>query len=556
MPRPDILCTGLVIQVGPPGTDSQQAFDRAIDVVIRNLPGEWGVMPLSESFNDFHVSRWSGRALPIGRAWDLAAKLATDRDVACAEPAFRCPGLEPDPEKFLAPYEARAASLLPDEQPLPCARNNPVWSIELAGIDQAWKLPLPAHGKGKRYGKGIVVAHPDTGYTRHDEIWNRRPKKRRILASRGYDYEDSDPDATDPLDGSSPGHGTSTASVIMSDHNPSTGSTWVSGAAPRSKLIPFRVSDSVIHFDFTNVALAIHQAVDEKAHVISMSLGGPFPSRFLERAIDRAVNHGLIVLAAAGNIWPWVVYPARYRQVLAIAAHNCRKKPWSKSARGQAVDISAPGESVWRAETLKEASDPYLVGMGSGTSYAVATAAGVCALWLAYHSRKRLEKRYGAGHLASVFREILITEGFERPPGWDTEKYGVGILRADRLLKANLPKTPPAAGPGPMALRMPQSAPTYREQISGYFPPSNQSDIQTVLAQILRVGPEEVDALLEVHGDELTFHLATNPMLRTAVHTAARPRASLAAGSRRGISADKLLKTNASRLLRQQLGLK
>jgi thermitase len=513
-------------------------------------------MPLSESFYVFHVSRWSGRALSIGRGWDLAAKLATDRDVACAEPAFRCQGLEPDPEKPLASYEAQATSLLPGEQPLPCARNNPVWSIELAGIDQAWKLPLPAHGKGKRYGKGIVVAHPDTGYTRHDEIWNQRPRKRRILASKGYDYEDDDPDAIDPLDGPFPSHGTSTASVIMSDHNPSAGSTWVSGAAPKSKLIPFRVSDSVIHFDFTNVALAIHQAVDGKAHVISMSLGGPFPSRFLERAIDRAINHGLIVLAAAGNSWPWVVYPARYRQVLAIAAHNCKKKPWSKSARGGTVDISAPGESVWRAETLKEKTDPYLVRMGSGTSYAVATAAGACALWLAYHSRKRLEKRYGAANLASVFREILITEGFEKPPGWDKEKYGVGILRADRLLKADLPKTAPAAGPEPMALRMPQAAPTYRQQIAEYFPSADRPHMRTVLAQFLGVDPEEVDGLLEVHGDELSFHVATNPDFRTAIHTGARPRALLAAAPLREISRDSLLKDNVSRLLRKRLGLK
>jgi thermitase len=251
------------------------------------------------------------------------------------------------------------------------------------------------------------------------------------------------------------GHGAATASVIMSDHNPSPDTVWVSGAAPRAKLIPFRVSDGVIHFDFTNVALAIHEAVDQKAHVISMSLGGLFPSRFLERAIERAIANGLIVLAAAGNVWPWVVYPAHYRQVIAVAAVNCRKKPWSLSARGDSVDISAPGESVWRARTLQNSDSypVYVVEPSSGTSYAVATAAGACALWLAHHGRKQLIDKYGAPRLATVFRELLVTKGFEKPPGWDSEKYGVGILRADRLLEAPLPESPLAAGLVPMALR-------------------------------------------------------------------------------------------------------
>ena len=59
--------------------------------------------------------------------------------------------------------------------------------------------------------------------------------------------------------------------------------------------------------------------------MISMSLGGPFGSGFLERAIGRAVDSGLIVLAAAGNYWPWVVYPARYNEVVGVAAVNCRE---------------------------------------------------------------------------------------------------------------------------------------------------------------------------------------------------------------------------------------
>ena len=547
-----LRCTGIVIQVGPPGADPTSAFELAVSVVERHLDGEWAVTALSKHFNDFHVSPWSGRSLPIGRAWDLSERLTADRDVANAEPAFRTPGLEPAPEErenILAPYEITASAVKPDKGDLPCARDNPLWSLELAGIDKAWQLPLPPHGKGKRFGARIKVAHPDTGYTKHDEIWNPKPRKRRVLAREGYDFEDDDFDATDPLDGLFAGHGTGTASVIMSNHNPSPTATWVSGVAPKSQLIPYRVSASVLHFDFTNVAQAIHAAIDQKAHIISMSLGGPIPSRFLERAIDRAVAKGIIVLAAAGNVWPWVVYPARYESVLSVAAVNCLKKPWSKTASGSAVDISAPGESVWRAATLPDSPDPYYVGMSSGTSYAVASVAGACALWLAYHGRKRLIKKYGAANLVSVFREILLTRGFEKPAGWKTDKHGVGILRADRLLEAPLPGTPPAVELAPLP------PPTSLERMSDYFPADDRPLLRGVLAPMLRVHPEELDAELARHGNELAFHLATNPALRKAVHGAASPRAESSAAVRRTTVDNTELRKNASRALRRKMGL-
>jgi thermitase len=284
-----------------------------------------------------------------------------------------------------------------------------------------------------------------------------------------------------------------------------------------------------------------------------MSLGGPFPSRFLERAIDRAIENGLIVCGAAGNYWPWVVYPARYEQVVAVAAVNCKKKPWSGSARGSSVDISAPGESVWRAKTLADTNDPYLIEPSSGTSFSVATVAGAAALWLAFHGRKRLLKKYGANRLASVFREILATHGFERPQGWDYDKYGVGILRADRLLEAKLPTTPRAAGLAPMALRAPRRPPSHLERIADYFPEADRQGLGSALEQLLRTRPEDLDDLLERNGDELIFHLATNAKLRSSVHQASRRQPT--ATARRRLSTNRALLKNASRTLRRQMGL-
>ena len=127
----------------------------------------------------------------------------------------------------------------------------------------------------------------------------------------------------DPMVGRSPGHGTATASVIMSARA-SADEITVVGSAPSATLVPLRVSTSVIHLSFKNLTRAIYHAVDRVgAHVISMSLGGPHHSQALEEAIEHALERGVIVLAAAGNVWPWVVYPARFERVIAVAACNC-----------------------------------------------------------------------------------------------------------------------------------------------------------------------------------------------------------------------------------------
>lgn len=539
-----------MIQAGSPRTRPEAAFELAREVVGRRLRGAWGVLPLSPRANDFLVDRWSGGSLSIRQGWELAARLAEDPDVARAEPSFAGPGLEPDPAlraELLAPHEVRpmprSARL---GRALPCARGNPLWSLEQAHVEEAWRRRLPRRSQGRRYGEGIVVAHPDTGYTTHPEIWDASPSKRRVLARRGYDFRDDDADPLDPLRGPAGGHGTGTASVIMSGRDPDTGRASVSGVAPRARLIPFRVSDSVVHFDFANAAMAIHAAVDAKAHVISLSLGGPFPSAFLQAAIDRALASGLIVLAAAGNVWPFVVYPARYPQVLAVAAVNCQKRPWSWSAHGPGVDIAAAGESVWRARTAHDEDDPYQVSPGSGTSYAVATTAGACALWLAYHGPRHLADLYGRANLWAVFRHILLRQGVERPRGWKTSEYGAGILRADRLL-APLPKSVPA----PVAPRAPRGA---IDELAGYFPRGDRHGLPTALAAFLRVQSGELEPALARHGDELVFHVATNASLRSSLHSAAR-RGARPMSPRRGLARSRELARNASRALCEQLGL-
>jgi hypothetical protein len=225
----------------------------------------------------------------------------------------------------------------------------------------------------------------------------------------------------------------------------------------------------------------------------------------------------VILLAAAGNVWPRVVYPAKLDEVIAVAASNCKSKPWSDSASGKTVDISAPGESVWTATTTeKQNKREFSWSRGNGTSFSAPLAAGACALWLARHGRTNLIQKYGKENLASVFKEVLVTQGVRTPTGWKTDKYGSGILDAERLLKAKLPPT--ASAKGMKILPKGGAAPTDTVmELCEYFPRRGIAEVRSALAKELRTKEVDLDDFLTAFGEEVTFHVASNMSFRQSV---------------------------------------
>src|SRR5204863_1518261 len=88
----------------------------------------------------------------------------------------------------------------------------------------------------------------------------------------------------------------------------------------------------------------IRWAADHGAKVINMSLGGPFPVGAIRTAVKYAHDKGVVVVAAAGNDGRGRVgYPARYPEVVAVAATQFDESTTFYSNWGKDIDIAAPG---------------------------------------------------------------------------------------------------------------------------------------------------------------------------------------------------------------------
>jgi serine protease len=334
------------------------------------------------------------------------------------------------------------------------------WHLRSLRVTEAWHVTE----KARRYGRGIVIGHIDTGVAEHEEFKTDNKtdpyKGGGILWERGYDFIDEVRGGYDPLIDhfeyiEQIGHGTATASVIVSRgetidwkrYAPTCGGTIppgrITGVAPAADLIPVRAFRMAATWNFERIAEAIDYLRDQKVHVITMALGWPFTGwpfkpALLERAIRDAIADGILVLAAAGNFISSVTFPASGGAAIAVGAVGPDDKPWCGGSQGREVHVSAPGDKVWRAYRDDKSHRRDIVGPRFGTSFSVSLTAGVAALWLGHFERDNLIRQVGKGNLHKAFRDALQRTA-RKPKGWDNnhDRLGTGIVDAFKLLTEN-----------------------------------------------------------------------------------------------------------------------
>lgn len=241
--------------------------------------------------------------------------------------------------------------------------------VSVFGATSLWNLDRidQRSGRDGQYsigdeGAGVHIYVVDTGVsTSHTDFAGRVPTGwTRINDGRGY--QDCG------------GHGTHVAGTAA-------GTTY--GVAKKAAIIPVRVLECNGSGWSSDVMLGIDWAISHhlagQPAVMNLSVGG-FTNSSFDETVQRAVNDGITVVAAAGNsgVDACGASPARVPSAITVAATNINDEQVSWSNYGSCVDVQAPGfgiRSAWiNAPTGYNTLD--------GTSMAVPHVSGAAAILL------------------------------------------------------------------------------------------------------------------------------------------------------------------------------
>jgi len=282
------------------------------------------------------------------------------------------------------------------------------WSLPLIGMESAWDYELGSHD--------ILVAVVDTGidYTHPDLSENYLPL--------GYDWVNDDDDPMDDYY-----HGTHCAGTIAALIDNTEG---VAGMANVS-IFAEKSFNSAGSGSQTDSILALKHAVDMGADIISCSWGGTSYSDTMKEAIDYAVNHDVMVIAAAGNRNTFLPhYPAAYPGVIAVSATDQNDDKASFSNYGEWIDVSAPGVSI--ISTVPYYLKGTYYSPASGTSMATPHVSGLAAL---------LMSAFPAMNADQIENLIYSSAKDLGNPGFD-QYYGYGRIDATNIFGPDI--TPPS----------------------------------------------------------------------------------------------------------------
>lgn len=307
------------------------------------------------------------------------------------------------------------------------AEYNRDYSLALIGASQAYSLGGT--------GEGVTIAVIDTGLDfTHREFHNQlNPNIVDIIGTRN-NYGDGQY------------HGTAVAGVIAAARD----GAGMHGVAYDAQLLAIRADSDTVGgcpenclFLSSDLAAAIDYAIAQDVDIINLSLGGSAdPDPILDAAVLRAVEAGILVVAAAGNDGADVPdNPANLAgtenalgRVVAVGAvdENGELSDFSNLAGGAGgYFILAPGEGL--TSTIPLDSDPicadsptcYAEGL-AGTSFAAPHVAGALALVLDAFPYLEPEQ---------ALEVLLLTATDIGDAGVDTET-GAGVLNLAQAFQA------------------------------------------------------------------------------------------------------------------------
>ncbi|MED1946116.1 MULTISPECIES: S8 family serine peptidase [Brevibacillus] len=308
---------------------------------------------------------------------------------------------------------------------------------ELAEIDLTEKQEMPwgvehigalqAHSKNY-LGKNVKIGILDTGISRHEDL----------NVSGGISYVEGEADYDDAH-----GHGTAVAGVIAGKDN----QLGIVGVAPEAEIYSIKVLDEKGHGKYSSMIQGIEWAIQNDMDIISISAGGSVDSQALHDQIKRANEHGILVIAAAGNRGlgeDTQLFPAQYPETLSVGSVDRDNQRADTSSVGTGLDLMAPGVDILSTSLHKGYE------VRSGTSLAAPHVAGAAAvIW----SKK------GKATNGEV-RDILVESA---TPLGEPRFYGKGLVNLGKALEIGSTESPGIqsieSSPGELALSVGQSYP-------------------------------------------------------------------------------------------------
>lgn len=247
------------------------------------------------------------------------------------------------------------------------------WALEQTDITRLWELA--------ESNTEVLVAILDTGIDcNHEDL------KDKVTAEINLTDSPSVNDIN--------GHGTHISGIIAANIGNGIG---VAGLSPSCKILNVKVADDYGFCNAQTVANGIIWAVNNGANVINISLEIRNPSMDLERAVNYAWNHGVLVVAAAGNQGnALATYPAYYDNCIAVSAVKPDGSLAPLSIYGDWVDVVAPGYNIY--STLPDNT----YGYETGTSFATGYITGLTAILLSI-----VNDTNGNGKLNDEIRNII-----------------------------------------------------------------------------------------------------------------------------------------------------
>ncbi|MFC9621358.1 S8 family serine peptidase [Streptomyces sp. NPDC056930] len=297
-------------------------------------------------------------------------------------------------------------------------------STKQIGADLAWAAGYD--------GKGTKVAVLDTGVdAEHPDL------KGRIAASENF----TDSDTTDDRQG----HGTHTISTVGGSGAASDGKK--KGVAPGADLLAGKVLNDSGSGAESWIIAGMQWAVDQKADVVSMSLGSPTPTDCTDpmsvAAEELAQSKNTLFVIAAGNSGPTlntVSSPGCAPSVLTVGAVDRDDSTAQFSSRGPVIgshtlkpEIAAPGVAISAAAA--GGRGVYAYRTMSGTSMATPHVAGAAAIVKQRHPE----------WTAQQIKAALVSSAKSDIPG-DVRETGGGRLDVKAAIDTTVVGAPAVQG--------------------------------------------------------------------------------------------------------------